>query len=441
MTATRRVLPRRTVLRGLGAAVSLPFLDAMVPALTAKGDVRPTRLGFVYSPNGFLQRHFFPEAAGGALNVTPILRPLAAFRERMIVVSGLVNHQADALDAGAGPHPRAQSTWLTGVRARRTEGADVQAAKTLDQFAADGLGQTTPLRSLELSLDSNFVSGNCGSGYSCVYTNTLSWRTATTPMFMENNPRVVFERLFGDGANASARAVEIRRNRSMLDSVTQEMAGLSRVLGPHDRAVVGEYLEAVRDVERRLRNTEQRAQSSPAAVERPLGVPESFADYARLMFDLQFLAYQADITRVASFAISREQSNRTYPEVGVPQSHHDISHHQNDPARIELNTRINTYHVSLFAHLVERMHRTPDGDGSLLDHAILMFGCGLGDGDVHDYRNLPTLLIGGGNGLRGGRHLTAKAETPLMNLGLSLLDRVGVEIARIGDSTGRLEGI
>jgi hypothetical protein len=441
MMINKMALPRRTFLRGMSATLALPFLDAMVPALTAitQTAAKPVmRMGFVYVPNGIQLVNWMPSTEGRNFDLRPVLAPLAPFRDQLTIVSGLSN-PGEMLDDGGGAHTRPHTMWLSGVRPKRTLGGDIEAGPTIDQIAADELGKDTPLRSLELALEPNFLVGNCETGFNCTYMNTFSWRTATTPMPMENNPRVVFERLFGDGGTGAARLAEIRTDRSILDSVLGDINRLQRVVGPTDRRTIDAYVESIRDVERRLQLTETRAAMSPE-MEGPLGIPHTFREHAELMFDLQFLAYQADITRVVSYQIARELSSRAYPEVGVAEAHHDVSHHQNNPERMEKNTRINAYHVEMFARLVKRMHDTPDGDGTLLDHAILMYGAGMGDGDQHSPWNLPVALVGGGCGqLAGGRHLKYPLETPMMNLGLALLGKVGVDhVERLGTSTGPL---
>jgi hypothetical protein len=441
MIVTKLSLPRRTFLRGLGASLGLPLLEAMVPAFTAVARTAAKgvpRLAFFYVPNGIQLVNFHPKTEGRNFDVTPILGPLAAYRDRMVVVSGLANSTADPLDVGSGSHARASAVWLNGVRPKRTEGADFQAGTTIDQFAARVLGRETPLSSLQLALEPSFVVGNCEGGYSCAYVNTMSWQTPTMPLPMETNPHAVFERLFGDGSGGRARLEQMRKDRSILDAVREDMVRLQRVLGPRDRTTVTEYLDSVRDVEQRLQKTAQRTDpASEAALDAPLGIPDSFDEHARLLLDLQFLAYQADITRVVTFQIARELSVRSYPDIGVAEAHHDVSHH-----RMVKNTKINTYHMSLFAHLVEKMQATPDGDGTLLDHAMLLYGSGMGDGDLHRHHDLPLVLVGGGCGrLEGGRHMKYPIDTPMMNLGLSMLDKVDVEIDRIGDSTGRLVGL
>ena len=448
MVITRKALPRRTFLRGAGAALALPLLDAMAPALSALGRTAaapPVRLGFVFVPNGLILREFLPQAAGRGFDLPRILAPLAPWRDHLTVVSGLANAAGDALDASSGPHSRGSGCWLSGTRARRTEGADIEAGKTIDQYAADVLGRETPLASLQLALEPNFMTGNCEGGYSCAYINTLSWRTATLPLPMETNPRVVFERLFGEPGDAAARRLQRRIDRSILDGVSRDLARLQASLAPADRRTVGEYLDAVRDVEHRIQQTERRALDAPEIEQdAPLGIPPVFEDHARLMFDLLLLAYRADVTRVATFQIARELSHRAYAELGVPEAHHDISHHGNRAEAMEKNTRINEFHMGLFAHLVERMRETPDGDGSLLDNVVLLYGAAFGDGNLHVPHNLPVALLGGAGGrLRPGRHVRATFDTPFMNLGLSLLDKVGAGrgVEQIGDSTGRLADV
>ena len=441
MIITKMAMPRRTFLRGIGATLALPWLDAMAPALsaTAKTAGVTQRLGFFYVANGIQLENFIPKAKGANYEITPILSPLAPFRDHMTVITGLANKEADPLDLGSGPHTRACAVWLNGRRTKRTEGADIEAGTTIDQFAARKLGQDTPLTSLELALEPNFAVGNCEGGYSCVYLNTFSWRTPTMPLPMEINPHVVFERLFGEYGSRAGRLAQIQADRSILDAIVDDMARIRRKLGPSDRTTVSEYLEAIRDVEQRLQKTSARIDTSGALpIEKPLDIPDSFDEHAKLMFDLLFLAYQADITRVATFQICRELSTRSYPDIGVPEVHHEVSHHQHNPERMAKNTKINIYHVELFARFLEKMRTTPDGDGSLLDHSMLLYGPGMGDGDVHYHHDLPVVLVGSGGGQhQGGRHLRYP-DLPMMNLGLTLLDKVGVELESIGDSTGRL---
>ena len=440
MFLTKTALPRRTFLRGAGAALALPLLDAMVPAASAlaRTDAAPAmRLGFFYVPNGMHPGSFHPKGVGRDFELSPILAPLAPFRDQVTVITGLSNNLV-AL-GGGGPHTRAHAAFLNGTSPKLTEGADIESATTVDQYAARKIGTDTPLQSLELSLEPSSY-GTCDNGYSCVYVNTFSWRTPTTPLPMENNPRVVFERLFGDGGSAVAQLSQMRKDRSILDWVTADMARLQTRLGPGDRVTVEEYLQAVRDVERRIQKTEKHNEMSPApTATQPVGIPDKFDEHAKLMFDLQFLAYQTDVTRVVSLQVAREQSARTYPDIGVAESHHNVSHHNNQPEKIALNNKINIYHLSLFAGLLEKMRATRDGDGSLLDHTMFLYGSGFGDGSVHSPTNMNLVLVGGGCGqLKGGRHLSYKMDTPTMNLGLSLLDKVGVELDHMADSTGRL---
>ena len=444
MIVTKKALPRRTVLRGIGATVALPFLDAMAPALTATSRTAANpvpRLAFVYAPNGMFLPNFHPTGGGGRnFELSPILKPLEPYRDQMVVVSGLSNRGLVSTNEGGGVHTRAHGGWLSGVLPKRTEGADIAAGKTIDQYAADTLGADTSLRSLELTTESNFTVGNCENGYSCTYQNSTSWRTATTPLPHERDPRVVFQRLFGDGGSVEARLAQMQTDRSILDSVTESIGRLERRLGLRDRSSVEEYLDAVREIERRIQRAEQGNAVTPLpAVEQPGGVPEEYDEHVLLLFDMLVLAYQADVTRVSCTQMARELSGRTYPNIGVPEAHHSVSHHQLDPHNIEQYTKINTHQMSLFAQMVEKMHNTPDGDGTLLDHTILLYGTGMGDGDHHTPYNLPVTLVGGGNGqLAGGRHLQYELDTPFMNLGVSLLDKVGARVDRVADSTGRL---
>ena len=439
MMITKRALPRRTVLRGLGATLALPLLDGMVPALTALGRTaaRPVaRLGVVYVPNGIVMDHWTPAVEGAGFELPPILRPLAPFRDRVTVVSGLSNKGPDDI------HETGATSFLTGVPPRRTQGARLGAGVSMDQVAARETGRHTQLASLELALESGDDVGTCGGGYTCAYTNTICWRSETTPLPMETNPRAVFERLLGDagGTDPAARLARIQQQRSLLDAVSDKVARLRGDLGPSDRRKLAEYLEAVRDIERRIQKAEAQVDEPLPDIAAPPGIPAAFEEHAKLMFDLQVLAYQADLTRVISFMVSREYSGRTYPEIGVPEAHHPTSHHQNDPDKLAKLTRINTYHTTLLAHYLDRLQATPDGDGSLLDHVTMVYGGGLSDGNRHSSENLPILLVGGGAGrLRGGRHVRYPDPTPMSNLHVTLLDRLGVPVERFGTSTGDLE--
>ena len=444
----KKFLPRRTFLRSAGAVMlGLPLLDAMVPALSAmsKTAAKPVqRLGFFYIPNGVSQPYWWPKnpGVGAEFELSPILSPLAKVKDQVTLLGGLAHHQAEGLGDGDAEHTRASSVWLNGVHPKLTEGADVEAGITVDQLAAKTLCKDTQLTSLELALEPNFMVGNCNDGYSCVYMNTFVWRTATSPLPMENNPRVVFERLFGMGGSAAERMAEFRKNKSILDSVTQEMAGLQKTLGAGDRGILSEYLDSVREIEKRINKASAQIHGTglPANLERPVGIPEDFEEHAKLMFDLQWLAYRADITRVTTFQIAREFSSRSYANIGVADGHHSISHHTNDPVKIEKYANICKYHMTLFSGFIEKMAATPDGDGSLLDHSMFLYGGGISDGNKHDHANLPALLVGGGAGkLKGGRYVRFPDQTPMSNMFVSLLDKVGVPCDKLGDSTGPLQ--
>ena len=448
MIITKRALPRRTVLRGIGATLALPLLDAMVPALsastrTAAAPVR--RLGFFYVPNGVAMtgtvNQWTPEGVGTGFTFSPILKPLESFREQLVVVSGLSHKEADSKGDGNGDHTRGSATWLNGVRPKHTEGADVRAGTTADQIAATALGQDTLLPSLELGLDPNFMVGNCEGGYSCVYMNTLAWSTPTTPLPAEVNPRIVFERLFGEGGTPEQRLAQARKTGSLLDAVLDQMARLQQTLGPADRGKASDYFDSVREIERRIQHTEQQGGAAVLpALERPLGIPETYAAHAELMFELQRLAFQADITRVFTFMMGRETSPRTFPEIGVSEPHHGLSHHGNKSEQLEKFARVNTYQVQQFSSFLEKLRTTPDGDGTLLDNSLLLYGGGLSNGNEHSHINLPLLLAGGAAGrLEGGRHLEYPIDTPMANLLLSVLEKIGVSEDQLGDSTGRLE--
>ncbi len=449
MIITRRAVDRRTVLRGFGAALALPLLDAMVPALTAtaRSAARPVRrLGVVYLPNGVMMDSWTPSGEGGAFELSPTLRPLAPFRDRLIVVSGLHSRPpASAASQATGVHARASTRFLTATPPKFTaSGSDVQAGVSMDQRIAKALGEHTQLASLELALESPESAGTCDLGFSCAYTNTIAWRSPTTPLPMENNPRAVFERMFGDSGTTdrAARMARIEDDRSILDSIGDKISSLGRGLGSRDRAKLAEYLEAVRDVERRIgRAEEQNARELPV-VGQPSGIPVSFEDHAKLMFDLQVLAYQCDLTRVITFMVGREFSGRTYPEIGVPDAHHPISHHQGDKGKIAGCAKINLLHTQLFAAYLEKLRATPDGDGTLLDNVLLLYGAGMSDSNSHSPDDLPVLLAGGGAGLvTKGRHVRHPADTPLANLHLTLLDTMGVPIDRMGDSTGKIDAL
>lgn len=443
MFITKMALPRRTFLKGMGASLALPLLDAMVPALGAAGSTKPIkRLGFIYTPNGATMASWTPSMDAKTLDVLPpSLSPLERFRDQLVVPTGLSHHQAESLGDGNGDHSRAQTVWLCGVHPKRTEGADVQAGITVDQIAAQAIGKDTPLLSLEMALEQNYLVGNCDNGYSCVYWNTISWRTPTTPLPMEVNPRVVFERLFGDGGTPEQRLRQVREDKSILDSVRDSVAALQGRLGASDKVRVAEYLDSMREIERRIQVAERQSGESLVALpDRPIGVPEQYDDHAKLMFDLAALAFQADITRVFTLLLGREQTNRAYPWLGVPEAHHAVSHHQNDPARLAKAAKINTYHIDLLAGFADKLKAIPDGDGTLLDHAMLLQGSGLSNSDQHSHIDLPLVLLGGGAGThKGGRHLTFPKDTPMNNLHLAMLDKAGVPVEKFGDATGKLQ--
>jgi hypothetical protein len=446
MVITKRCLPRRTVLRGIGATLALPLLDGMVPALvplraTAAQPVR--RLGAIYVPNGVEMRAWTPTVEGTTLELSSILEPLAPVRDQVCVLSGLADKPAIPREGeGVGDHARAAATWLTAVHAKKTEGPDIRAGVSMDQIAARELGKETQLASLELAIDSVEVLGACDQGYSCAYANTIAWRNPTTPLPMENNPRAVFERLFGaaDSTDAAARLARRRQDRSILDFVTDEASQLGRRLGADDRRKIEQYLDAVRDVERRIQKAEEQSDREIPIVEQPIGIPGTFEAHTRLMFDLLTLAYQTDLTRVSTFMFGREVSGRSFPEIGVPGGHHGYSHHQNDPENLAMLAKINTHHVAQLGYFLEKLRATPDGDGSLLDHSLVVYGAGISDGNLHFHLDLPTLLAGGAAGhLKGGRHLTYPRETPLANLHVAVLDKLGIAAEQFGDSTGQLE--
>jgi len=445
MFIQRLALPRRTFLKGVGVTLALPLLDAMVPALSVAAETaaKPVRrLGFIYMPNGVSMNfsginYWKPRGEGTSFELSPILAPLEPFRKRMVVVGGLTHHTADASEDGAnGDHARGTSTWLTGVHPKHTEGAGVFNGISADQIAAPVLGKDTRLPSLELSLDLNYLVGNCGNGYSCVYMNTLAWRSATTALPTENNPRAVFERLFGDGGSAAQRLSQARENRSILDSVTAEMDRLQSRLGAGDRGKVTDYLDAVREIERRIQSVEAHDQTDLPNLDRPIGIPERFDQHVELMYELQRLAFQADVTRVVTFMLGRELNFRSYPEIGITEGHHGLSHHGDNPAQMARYAKVNVYQTQLFASFLEKLQSTPDGDGTLLDHSLFLYGAGLSNSNLHTHYDLPLAVVGGG--FKGGRHVVYPKETPMTNLLLTMLDKSGVPAETLGDSTGRL---
>jgi hypothetical protein len=439
---TGKHLARRTLLRGLGASIALPLLDSMTPAFAATaGGNAPRRMAFVYVPNGIIMKHWTPTAAGTDFEFTRILKPLEPYREKLMVLSGLTHNTGRALGDGPGDHARAAATFLTGVHPKKTAGADIHAGISVDQIAAKKMGNTTRLASLELGCEDGRLVGNCDSGYSCAYSNSISWRTTATPMPPEVNPRAAFERLFGDASETpEARAKRLRYNKSILDFVSEDTQRLKGDLGKTDRRKLDEYLDAVREIERRIEMAERDAREFTPSMEKPAGVPVEFADHVKLMFDLMTLAFQADVTRISTFIICREGSTRTYREIGVNDAHHPLTHHRNNPEWIEKVAKINCLHLEQFAYFVDKLKSTPDGDGTLLDRVLVVYGSGLADGNQHTHNDLPVLLAGAGNGaLRPGRHLRYPKETPMTNLYVAMLDHMGIPPEQIGDSTGELE--
>ena len=443
MFVSRKYLSRRTVLRGSGAALALPLLDAMIPALTAEdrtsaGSQNLRRLGFVYIPMGCDHSRWTPPATADLTTLSPILKSLESVKDKVSVVSGL-----ELRNAWPGTHATSNASFLSAARARRTESNDYYLGTTVDQIAARQLGKETSLPSLELSMDLIAAVGQCDNGYACVYQNCLSWSSPVTPLPPEANPRIVFEQLFGDGGSASDRKAGLQRRASLLDSVRDEFARLKNSLGPEDQQRIVEYQEAVRDVERRI----QKAESSVAEnrlpdLDRPTGAPATYGDHARLMFDLQKLALQGDLTRVITFQMARETSNRTYPEIGINEPHHPLTHHGNDPEKIAKVAEINKFHLSLFSEFIQKLQQTPEAGGTLLDHVLYLYGSGMGNPNLHDHQNLPIIVAGGAAGhMRGGRHISFAQPTPLANLHLTLLDRVGIRLESFADSNGRVDDL
>jgi len=444
MMITKMALPRRTFLRGVGATLALPFLDAMVPALTAmsRTAAAPTRrLAFTYVPNGVIFDGWTPSTNGAGFELPSILAPLQGHRDQVVVVSNLALRTGEAAEGeGAGNHSRASASWLNAVRPKKTTGADIRAGTTIDQIAANAIGQDTPLRSLEVAAMDFTAVGGCDVGYACTYSNTISWRTPTTPLPMQTNPRVIFERLFGEvGRGIDVRRRELAEDRSILDAIAGQVDGLQRQLGAADQARVQDYLQSVREVELRIQRMEQRVDADLALPDTPLGVPGSYDDHASLLYELQALAFQTDVTRVSSIMLGKEASPQAYPHIGAPEAHHAVSHHGGKVNEIEMHAKINTYHVSLFTHFLDRLKAIPDGDGTLLDNTLLLYGSGMGNGDLHEHVPVPALVAGGAWGqLKGGRHIRYEKETPMANLLVSILEKTGLEVESIGDSTGRL---
>ena len=448
MIMMRKHLPRRTFLKGMGTVIALPMLDAMVPALPAGGEVKaaaPVRLAFVYVPNGIVMNDWTPVKTGKDFEFTRILKPLEAYREDLLVISGLDDHNGNALGDGPGDHARAGAAILTGVHCKKTAGADIQNGISADQVAATAIGSKTRFASLELGCEDSRTVGNCDSGYSCAYTNSISWRGTTTPMPPEINPRLVFERLFGTSdfsLDAATRARRAEYRRSILDLVREDTQKLSTTLGQADRRKIDEYLTAVREIEKRIQNVETGKPEARPNIDKPAGIPITFQEYAQLMADLQVVAFQADLTRVSSLMLGREGSMRVYPEIEVPDPHHPLTHHRNNPEWIERVTKINCLHTEALAYLLGKLKSVKEGAGTLLDHSMIVYMSGLSDGNRHIHEDLPVLVAGRGDGsIKPGRHVVCKKGTPMTNLYLTLLAPMGVRPESIGDSNGKLDQI
>ena len=437
-------LSRRHLLRGLGAALALPVLDSMVPALSALAGTAAApikRLGVFYVPNGMSMPYWFPKTEGPLTAMPPTLKSLEAFRDRVLLCGGLADEPANRV-RGGGDHARSAGTFLTGVPFKLTSGADVFGSISMDQIAAKELAKETQLGSLELGIESNAMLGSCDGGASCAYTNTIAWSNETTPLPIENDPRAVFERLFGTSGSTDrgARLARIQQDRSILDFVNEQISGLQRQIGPTDKIRVTEYLDSVRDVERRIQMAEQQNSRELPVVEQPIGIPSDYAEHARLMMDMLALAYQTDLTRVSTFMLAKEVSGRSYPEIGVADSHHPVSHHQDEPAKLERLHKINEYHFRQFAYLVDKLSKLPEGDGTMLDHTLFLYGTGISDSNTHFHDDLPIALVGGkAAGITGGRYIRYPKGTPLTNLHVTILGNMGVAVEKIGDSTGKVD--
>jgi Protein of unknown function (DUF1552) len=445
---TKKHLPRRTMLRGMGATLALPFLDGMVPAFAGSAAATsrsPLRLGAIYAPNGMNMLDWTPKLEGAALEITPILQPIAAFRDQIVMLTGLANNAADQVPGeGSGDHSRSSAGYLTGAHAKKTEGADLQNGISMDQVAAKELGKQTQLASLELALEANDMAGGCEHGYSCAYTGTISWAAAKTPLPMENDPRAVFERLFGSSSSTEreARLARIKMERSILDMVNERLAQLHQRLGTSDRLKIAEYVESVRDIERRIQRAEEQSNRELPVVAQPAGVPASYEEYAKLMFDLWILAWQCDLTRVTTFMLGREKSGRSYPEIGIAEPHHPLSHHQGRPEKLTQLTKLNTFHMKLFAYFLEKLSAAKEGDRSLLDQVTIVYGSGMSNSDMHLHQELPIMVAGSGGGqIKGGRHIRVAKDTTVANLHVTLLDKLGTPVERLGDSTGTLAAL
>jgi uncharacterized protein DUF1552 len=436
MFISKLSLPRRTFLRGMSASVALPFLEAMIPAFKASAATATPRFGAVFVPNGAIVEEWIPKTAGGAFELPTILRPLAKYQDSLVVVSNLTRAHPGVVE---GDHAISAAGWLSGVLAKRTQAEDVLAGTTIDQLVAKQIGQETPFPSIELATaDFTGYVGACTSGYSCVYTNTISWSSPTTPLPMEINPRAVFEKLFGRAGSPAERAARFNRTRSILDLVAAQAADLQRSLGARDKARLGEYLDNVREIERRIERAEARNDTTVTSVALPAGVPDAFEEHLSLMYDLLVLAYRGDLTRVFTFMSDRELSQRTYPQIGVSEQHHTVSHHGNDPANIAKVVKINTYHVELFTKFLDTLKNTPDGDGSLYDHSLIFYGGGMGNPNQHASDPLPLIAVGGGVG-KGHRHIQLAPRTPVGNLWVSVAKQYGSDVSSIGESNGAVD--
>lgn len=442
MFITKKAISRRTVLRGVGTAVALPLLDAMIPAFAPAAASKPVRrFGVVYHPNGVIYDQWLPKGAGSEFELSPTLKGLEPFKDKLIVVTGLFSDQAEALGDGGGDHSRACGSYLTGVHVKKSDSI-VENAVSMDQIVAKTFESETQLSSLQMTADDNSLLGSCDLGYSCAYSSTLSWLTPTLPLMAENNPRVLFERMFGasDSTDTKVRAARLKQDQSLLDSVSDRVNELHRKLGAADNRKMDDYLASLRDVERRIQKAEEQSSRELPDLAQPAGIPESFEEQVRLLYDLQLLAFQSDLTRVTTFMYGREQTGRPYPQIGVPEPHHPLTHHQGNPEKMDKCCKIQRYHVGLFAGYLEKLRNTPDGDGSLLDHVIILFGSGISNSDRHTHGPLPTVLVGGGAGtLRGGRHLIYPEHTPLTNLQVTLLNKLGVPSEKLGDSNGEFK--
>jgi hypothetical protein len=442
MFVTKKAISRRTVLRGVGTAVALPLLDAMIPVFAPAATTAPVRrFGVVYHPNGVIYDQWLPKGVGSNFELSPTLKGLEPFKDNLIVITGLFSDPAEALGDGGGDHSRACGTYLTGVHVKKSD-SNVENAVSMDQIAAKTFERDTQISSLQMTADDNSLLGSCDLGYSCAYSSTVSWLTPTLPLMAENNPRVLFERMFGasDSTDPRVRAARLKQDRSLLDSVNDRANELQRQLGRADNRKMDDYFAALRDVERRIQKAEEQSSKELPDVPQPAGIPDNFVDHVRLLYDLQLLAFQSDITRVTTLMYGREQTGRPYPQIGVPEPHHPLTHHQGDPVKMEKCTRIQRHHIALFSEYLEKLRKTPDGDGSLLDHVILLFGGGISNSDRHTHGPLPTFLVGGGGGtLKGGRHLVYPEHTPLANLQLTLLAKLGVPAEKLGDSNGQFQ--